>query len=877
RRREGQTAWIREHWDGALRGDTEGALAMTSEEGVEAFDRILAAPAARVIVSTGDLDERRDRAAPLVGLPPAEHARPAYLQTDYAPPSNELERSMVEVWQSLLGYERVGVDDDFFELGGHSLLATQVVSRLRALHRIDLPLRAFFEERTPRKLVLRASATETDAIPKALRDGPVPLSFGQHRMWFLDGLEGGNPTYNWWQAIRLRGPLDEGVLAASLEEIVRRHEILRTTFEVSDQGPIQVVHPAEDLALAREDLTHVPRSSREKEAERRVREEVRRSFDLARGPIFRAKLFELEEEDHVLTLAMHHIVTDGWSSRVLMRELQALYRAFTEGEASSLPALGLQYADYAAWQRERLKGEVLSDQLSYWRTRLQGIPSALDLPTDRPRPRRATHRGGKVERRLSESLTRSLRDLSQKEGATLFMTLLAAWKLLLSRYTGETDIAVGTPIANRERAELESLIGFFLNTLVLRTDLSGDPSFEELVAREREVCLGAYAHQELPFESLLEELQPERDLGRTPFFQVFFNMLNLEPMKLELPRLTAGAFAVEVETAKFDLTLYVQERGGELLTLANYDSDLFDAETIERMLRQYEALLEQVVSSAASPISRHSLFTTGDEEVTPDPREPQQEIELENVIARFERLAAQFPDAVALRQSGREHSYHELAMAVEGVASVLGDSGLHRGNVVAIAGPRGLPWLASVLGVLRGGFVMLTLDARLPRERQALVLRSSGAARVLYAGEKRRADEWLWSESPLPVTPVGNDVASESRAAFPIPGGDDPAYIFFTSGSTGEPKGILGTHKGLSHFVAWQRETFDIGPADRVAQLTSPSFDAILRDLFLPLASGGSLVLPDEGMDLGADRVLAWLEREGVTVVHTVPTLAETW
>ncbi len=818
-------------------------------------------------------------------LPP-----PAPATSGAVAPRGPFEEGVASIFAEVLGLSLVGVHDDFFELGGHSLMATQVISRVRKSFQVEIPLRTLFESPTVAGLsekVMEAQGagvrSEAPPIERRPKSEHMPVSFAQQRLWFLDRLEPANTAYNMWHAFRLEGSLDERALERSLRELVRRHESLRTTFMVLDGAPYQRIGTEEAFALDRRDLTGVADpQAREEEARRLVRGEALRPFDLAEGPVFRSVLLRLGVEEHVLVLSMHHIVSDGWSNGIVMRELSALYDAFRRGEPSPLAEPTIQYSDYASWQREWLSGEVLAQELGYWREKLSGAPPELALPFDRPRPRRQTFRGGQQVAGLPEALTRKLKDLSRKSGVTTFMTLLSALKVLLSRYSGESDISVGTPIANRNRADIESLVGFFLNTLVLRTDLSGDPSFEEALVREREVCLSAYAHQNVPFEKLLEELHPERDLARTPLFQVFFNMLTFEEDDLRFGGLKVSPHLTESEGAKFDLTLYVVERSGRLFVIASYDRDLFDEETVSRMLRHYERLLEQCASKPWETLGRFELWT--DEEgaaLVPDPREALDEAELPTVLQSISEIVQRSPEAVAVSQAERRLSYGELWNRSGSVARRLMDAGVNPGDVVAVSVRNEPGLVAAILAVLRAGGAFFLLDSRQPRERLRSLVSRSGARHALSVGSLREENAWLGETLPGVVLECDVDGEKSEGGGFarelPRLEGDSPAYVFFTSGSTGEPKAILGTHKGLSHFVSWQRETFEIRPSDRVAQLTSPSFDAILRDLFLPLVSGGALVLRDEGMDLGADRVLSWLARERVTVVHTVPSLAEAW
>jgi len=452
----------------------------------------------------------------------------------YVAPRTPVEETLVEIWAKVLKIEKVGVYDNFFELGGHSLLVTQVISQLRDTLRVELTVRDFFEAPT----VARLSDTIQQAgqmiqKPKMLpRERKIqdrlPLSFAQQRLWFLDQMEPGNIAYNFNYAYRLRGLLDLDVLESSLYEMVRRHEILRTTFAVQEGEPVQVINSAASLSLRKEDLSDLSRAEQGERSEQIVVDEWRYSFDLEQGPLMRTTLLKLGEDEYIFLLAMHHIITDGWSMGIFFQELSEIYKAFSSGNSSPLPGPPIQYADFSIWQREWLQGEVLENQVAYWKQHLEGAPPILELLTDRPRPAVQSSRGSRCSIGLSSTLSRAIKDLTQRENATLFMTMLAAFQLLLYRYTGQEDIVIGSPIANRNQRGIEGLIGFFVNTLVFRTRLADDLSFRELLGQVRETALGAYAHQDLPFEKLVEELQPERDLSHTPLFQVLFNMLNLE-------------------------------------------------------------------------------------------------------------------------------------------------------------------------------------------------------------------------------------------------------------------------------------------------------------------------------------------------------------
>src|SRR5215213_1752773 len=506
---------------------------------------------------------------------------------------------------------------------------------------------------------------QTETIPRCEKADAYPLSFAQQRLWFLDQLEPGKALYNLPAAVRLSGQLDTSALSRSFDEVVRRHESLRTTFKSVDGQPRQVIAEPGALPLPLIDLTGLGVSERQAEVACLVGDEARRPFDLAAGPLLRAKLLRLGNDEHVLLLNMHHIISDGWSLGVLVRELTKLYAGYAAGREPQLPELPIQYADYVVWQQRWLQGPTLEEQLSYWRKQLADIPSALELPTDRPRPAEQSYRGASTSFSLPESMTQELRRLARNEDVTLFMFLSAAFKLLLHRYTNQTDIVVGTPIANRKRAELEGLIGFFVNTLVLRTDLSGDPTFHELLAREREVCLGAYANQDAPFERLVEELQPDRNSGHSPWFQVAFVLQNTpaEQSSSEVDGLRVSLIGgAETQTAKFDLTLAVEEGNDGLSAAMEFSTELFDVSTVERMAGHFVRLLESIVSDPGCPISRLELLTDIERrQVLFDFNDVVADYPRESCLQElFEAQVEHIPEAVALVHQNEQLTYREL-------------------------------------------------------------------------------------------------------------------------------------------------------------------------------------------------------------------------
>ena len=542
--------------------------------------------------------------------------------------------------------------------------------------------------------------------------------------WFLDQLVAGSPVYNIARAFRLHGPLDLPALIQSIDEIVRRHEVLRTTFAVVDDQPVQVIVPSLTVRVPVVELWDLPALERESEAQRLAVEEAQRPFDLARGPLIRSTLLQLGQEEHILLLTMHHIVSDGWSANILYREIATLYEAFTARQPSPLPELPIQYADFALWQRQWLQGAVLEKHLAYWKEQLRGSPPLLDLPTDRPRPTQQTFRGALCPLHVSAALTRALTALSQQAGATLFMTLLAAFKTFLARYTAQADIVVGSPIANRTRVKLEPLIGCFVNTLVLRTDLSGNPGFWDVLRRVQHTAVEAYAHQDLPFERLVEELRPERTLSHAPLFQVMFAFQNTAPPILRLAHLTVTPFDVAPCTAKFDLTLYMVEEAERLTAMLNYNADLFDAATISRMLRHFQTLLEGIVANPAQRLSDVPLLTTAERQqllgawhdsTLADPQE-------QCLQQLFEAQVARTPDALAVTFGEVSWTYAQLNARANQLAHYLCQRGVGPEVPVAICVERSLDMLVGVLGILKAGGAYVPMDPASPQARLAYIL-----------------------------------------------------------------------------------------------------------------------------------------------------------
>ncbi|HEV2846615.1 MAG TPA: amino acid adenylation domain-containing protein, partial [Thermoanaerobaculia bacterium] len=684
----------------------------------------------------------------------------------------------------------------------------------------------------------------------------VPLSFAQERLWVLDQLDPGKPTYNIPTALRLRGPLDLSALTASLQEIVRRHDVLRTVFPAVGDRPVQKVVRNSGLALPVTDLAGLPPAQREAEAKRVVTAEARRPFDLAVGPLVRGVLLRLDEDDHAVLFVLHHVVADGWSMGVMVNELAALYEAFLENRPSPLPELAVQYADYAAWQREWLRGHTLKTQIAYWRGQLAGAP-ALELPTDRPRPPVQRFRGASRSFFLSRETSEALAALGQAEGATLFMTLAAAFQVLLHRYSGQNDILVGTPVAGRNRAEVEGLIGFFVNTLVLRSGLAGGPGFPALVRRVRRGTLEAFAHQELPFEKLVEELQPERDLSRSPLFQVMFSLQNANSARLDLPGLRLSSWPLgEAVVAKFDLTLTMVERSEGLGGSLEYSTDLFDRPTIDRMLGHFRTLLNAIVAEPLCSVSELPLLTGAErEQLLSAWNATGREVPAFCVHEGIAAQAARTPDAVAVTFGAMALTYRELDRRANALAHRLRELGVRPETRVGIALERSLEMVVGLLAVLKAGGAYVPLDPSYPAERLDFMREDAGISLLLTRDFFAEAGE---IEQP----PVGGA------------GPWNLAYVIYTSGSTGRPKGVQISHEALTNFLASMAERPGIGAGDVLLAVTSLSFDIAGLELYLPLLAGGRVALASREEAADGHRLRELIAASGATVLQATPA---TW
>ncbi len=799
------------------------------------------------------------------------------------------EQLLAGLFREVLMLDReVGLRDDFFKLGGHSLLVFQLAARIRAVLGVEVDLRALFEHPTVASLdawladASHSGHTATTIVPVA-RGAEAPLSFAQQRLWFLDRFESGTSLYNVPIVFHLAGAgLRLGPLAGALDEIVRRHEALRTVFHEPAGGePVQVVQPFVPAALPVVDLSGLRDAPNVQSAARALESELaERPFDLVQGPLLRCCLLRLSAEEHHLVVAMHHIASDGWSLEVMAREISELYQAFAQGLPSPLPPLPIQYADFALWQRRWLTADVLSAELAWWRERLDGLAPTLELPADRPRPARQSFRGDRRDAHVEPRVSAGLAALSRRHGATLFMTLAAAFSALLCRYTGAEDLAVGTPIAGRNRAETTGLIGFFVNTLVLRTSLSGDPTFLELLVRARTTALDAFAHQDLPFEQLVAELAPERDPSRSPLFQVMFALWEKSPDLHLAPGLTGSTAELPTATAKWDLFLQVAREGDELRPSAEYATDLFDAATVDRLLGHLGTLLAGIVAAPETRLSELPLLAGGESEQLRSYGTGGEPVPLSipTLLGLFEAQARRAPEALAVSWSaqGEDHrmTYGELDRRANRLAHRLRRLGVRPESLVAILLERSAETVIAVVATVKAGGAWLPIDPANPGERITTMLRDSGATVLLtVAAQLARVPDL-----PLPAERVLRLDRLDGDGAPPEPFAIDPdhlAFVIYTSGSTGVPKGAALTHRGVVNLVAWDHRTFQRRPEDRASLLAGPGFDATVWEIWPALAAGCSLHVPRRETVLSPAALLAWLAAERITLSFLATPLAE--
>ncbi len=813
-------------------------------------------------------------------LPASEFTRNA--TAEFIAPQTPTEQAIAAIWEQVLRLDRVGATDNFFSLGGHSLLATQVVSRIRKITGVDLSLRTLFELPTIAQIALavdektRIADKTASTIPVVPRNAPLPLSFAQQRMWFSDQLDPENAQFNIPCASRVDSAIDIEVLTHAINALVERHETLRTNFATSDGLPVQVIHPTRAIPIEVQDLRQLGASEREAQAHKLVEAAARTPFDLAHDPLLRALVIQLADNDSILFLCIHHIISDRWSITILLNELSLLYGAFSQDKPSPLQQLPVQYADFAAWQRNAAEGELFERQLAYWTEQLKDAPPVIELPTDRPRPAFLSVAGETAKVSLSAEITARLHTLSLANGATLFMTLLAGFEVLLARYSGLEDFVIGMPIASRSHTEIEGLIGLFANTLPLRANLSGDPSFQEVLTRTKDLALKAYANQDIPLERLVEELRPERSLSYDPLVQVHFILQNAPNEGQSTHGLHLDHIETDTRTAKGDLFFSLAERNGSIHGRLEYNTDLFDAATIERMLSHYRILLESAVADPAMPISQLTMLSRAErQQIMVDWNATDQDYPRDLCLHQLiEQQAASTPDSIACIFGDEYLTYRQLNQRANQVAHTLISRGVKVGDRVGIFVERSLDMMVGLLAIQKSGAAYVPLDPSYPAERVTVALEEAEIALLIT------------HETLLPSLPKSNAQpicldrdwpsiethSSENPRTAVTPG--DLIYLMFTSGSTGRPKGVQVPHRAVVNLMGFMARELRMGPGDRFPALASFAFDMCIPELYLALVSGGTVLLCDRHMASNGEELAALLNTHDATIVHATPT---TW
>jgi len=800
----------------------------------------------------------------------------ALLRRGYQAPQGELEIALARIWGELLQVDQVGREDHFFELGGHSLLAMRMVSQVRLQLQRELPLGELFanpELAAVARVLALAERSSQPAIVPVSREQPLPLSFAQQRLWFLAQLEGASPAYNIPIALRLRGRLDGIALQRALERIVARHETLRSRFVEHDDVPHVLIAPVESgLPLPVEDLRQRP----EVDLATLIRDEARGAFDLAHGPLVRGRRVILAEDHQVLLLTLHHIIADGWSMDVLTRELAQLYAAFSRGEADPLPPLAVQYGDFAVWQRQWLSGEVLARQSAYWQQALEGAPALLMLPTDRPRPVRQDPAGSSVEIRLDASLSAGLKALGQRHGLTLYMTMMAGWGLLLSRLAGQDEVVIGSPVANRQRAEIEGLIGLFVNTLAIRLDVAGAQDVAGLLAQVRQRSLEAQAHQDLPFEQVVEILRPTRSLSHSPLFQTLLTWQAGESAELVLGDLQLEGINDGGHAAKFDLSLSLGESQGCISGGLGYATALFDEATMQRYVRCFERVLRAMVADEQASLARIDLLDAVEREhLLLDFNATKTGYNLEQTIhGLFQDQVEWAPQALAVQAGEQRLTYQALNQRANQLAHYLREQGVGPDVRVAICVERGLEMVVGLLAILKAGGAYVPLDPAYPPERIAYMLQDSAPAVVLVQGHTRE----LLGAVPVPVVDLDHNTWHERSVNNPWLGELTPrhsAYVIYTSGSTGQPKGVINEHAAVVNRLLWMQDAYGLTPEDAVLQKTPFSFDVSVWEFFWPLFTGARLVMARPEGHKDPVYLSEVIEAEQITTLHFVPSMLD--
>jgi len=768
---------------------------------------------------------------------------------EYVAPRNEIEQKLADIWIKVLGVERVGVYDNFFELGGHSLLATQVISKIRTEFNNDLPVKALFENSTIKTLseqidIGKLDVEQLSTIPVSSRDRDIPLSFAQERLWFIDQYEH-NASYNIPGAVKLIGKLDVNVLEKTFSEIIRRHEALRTNIVTINGVVSQLIHKESKFELKIVDQTHLPEGEANQKIKKLIEIESQRPFDLTNDSLIRLVLYKISDEEHILFLNQHHIISDGWSFSVFLKEISVLYKVFSENRPSPLPELEIQYADYAVWQRKYVEGEILTKQSGYWKNKLSGT-AILELPADRTRSSEQTFNGANLYFTLDKGISDHLNEFSQENDATLFMTLLSAFNVLLNRYTGQDDICVGSPIANRTRSELEPLIGFFVNTLALRSDLSGGISFVDLIKQVRQTTLDAYGNQDIPFEKVVDTVQPERNLAYSPLFQVMMVLQNNPTGELSFGDLRLSPIEFESNASKFDLTVNFTETAEGLIGGIEYNTDLFGKDRIERMIGHLNVLLESIISNPTGNIAELEILTSAEKhKLLVEWNDTEVDYPKDKCIHQlFEEQVEKTPANIAVVFEDNRLTYRELNKRANQLARYLQSGGVKPDSLVGICVDRSLEMIIGVLGILKAGGAYVPIDPTYPKDRVSYMLEDAECEIVL-------TQEHL----ELPKTNSGiiyldagwgkienepdEDVKSEVKS-------DNLAYVIYTSGTTGKPKGTEITHRNVNRLVSNAEFNF-LRQRNKVLQYAPISFDASIFEIWGTICNGSSLIVCPEG------------------------------
>ncbi|AIS89606.1 non-ribosomal peptide synthetase [Burkholderia pseudomallei] len=811
----------------------------------------------------------------------------AYARAEYEAPQGAREEALAAIWRELLHVERVSRHDNFFELGGHSLLAVQLVSRLRQALSVEVALGTVFDAPVLSALAERLEAENTAVlppIPLAPRDGRIALSLAQQRLWFLTQLEGVSEAYHMSGAVRLDGPLNREVLQRALNRIVMRHEALRTCFAREEGEPIQVIQPHADLTVSYHDLREAEQT--EQRAKDLSQAHASAPFDLSRDLPVRVLLLQLADEAHVVQVVMHHIASDGWSVGVFLQELSALYGSFIAEQGDPLAPLPLQYADYAAWQRRWLASGQLEKQGAFWQTNLSGAPTLLELPTDRPRPPKQSHAGASVEVKLGAALSERVKRLSQRHGVTPYMTLLSSWAAVLGRLSGQEEVVIGSPVAGRNRTEVEALIGFFVNTLALRLDLSSEPTVGELLKRTKAQVLSAQAHQDLPFDQVVERVKPPRSTAHPPLFQVMFVWQNMPAGELTIPGLTIRAVETPLQTAQFELTLSLQEAGDDIVGHLNYASALFDESTVRRYVTYWRRLLEGMTAGAADQtiVGLPLLDEAERKQVVYAWNATERDYPIEQCIHQlFEAQVDRKPEAIALTFDGQRLSYAELNARANRLAHYLQGRGVGPDRLVALCAERGIEMVVGLLAILKAGGAYVPLDPSHPPERLRRMLDDTNPVAVLV--DDIGADALASFESHVaarsPRVHLSRDIA-QWRACSPANPSTPReraarrlAYVIYTSGSSGEPKGVMNEHRGVVNRLWWMQQTYALDERDAVLQKTPFSFDVSVWEFFWPLMSGARLVIAKPEGHKDPAYLSELIDRERVTTLHFVPSMLQ--